>query len=338
MGLAVVTGGAGHLGTNLAAALREAGEDVRVVDLREPVTARRLGATWVRADVRDATAMRSAFAGAPVVYHLAGVISVVGGLGGLVESVNVDGTRTVAEAALGAGVGRLVHCSSVHAFDLAAMRGRTVDESAPRCAGRGHAAYDRSKASGEVEVRRAVDRGLDAVVVNPTGVIGPRDEAPSRMGSVLLALWRRRMPALVPGGFDWVDVRDVAAAMRAAAGRGRTGESYLLPGHARSVIEVADVARTCSPRGVVRRTAPAWAANVCSPAATLIARRTGSPLMPTREALRALWSFPRVDGAKAAHELGHRPRPIDETIGDLYAYFVDTGRLPGGNRTGRPMS
>ena len=325
--LAVVTGGAGHLGTDLVASLRDGGHDVRVVDLREPATALALGATWVRADVRDATAMRATFDGAAVVYHLAGVISVVGGLGGLVESVNVGGSRTVAEAALAAGVGRLVHCSSVHAFDLAASVGRTVDESTARCAGRRDAVYDRSKAAGEAEVRRVIERGLDAVVVNPTGVIGPRDEAPSRMGSVMLALWRRRMPALVGGGFDWVDVRDVTSAMLAAARRGRTGESYLLPGHAAAVPELAELARRCSHVDVARRVAPLWAVGLTAPAATLLARRTGNPLLPTREALRALRSFPRVDGSKAARELGHHPRPLSETITDLHEYFVATGRL-----------
>src|SRR5579859_6761664 len=89
-------------------------------------------------------------------------------------------------------------------------------------------AYDRSKAAGEAEVYRAVEKGLNAAVVNPTGIIGPVDEAPSPMGAVMLALWRRRLPAMVPGGFDWVDVRDVVAGMQAAAERGSVGQNYIL--------------------------------------------------------------------------------------------------------------
>jgi dihydroflavonol-4-reductase len=326
-GAVVVTGGAGHIGTNLVAALREDGEDVRVVDIREPRTARRLGATWVDADVRDGAAMSRAFAGADVVYHLAGVISVVGPLGGLVESVNVDGARTVAEAALRSGVRRLVHCSSIHAFDLDGAA--VIDESAPRCVGPETPAYDRSKAAGEAAVLALARDGLDAVAVNPTGVLGPLDEAPSRMGSVLLALWRRRMPATTGGGFDWVDVRDVVAAMRSAADRGRAGQTYLVPGHRVAIPVLAEHARTCSGRAVTRWVAPLWAAQLSAPVATLIARHTESPLMPTMEALRALRSFPTVDGTKAKTELGHVPRPIEETVADLYQYFLHSGRLRG---------
>ncbi len=323
----VVTGGAGYIGTNLAVALLADGHDVRVVDIREPTTAASLGAVWIRADVRDSPAMRAAMDGASIVYHLAGVISVVGGLGGLVESVNVAGTRTVAEAALAAGVSRVVHCSSVHAFDLESRCGTVIDESAPRATRPSLPAYDRSKASGEVELRRVVERGLDAVVINPTGVLGAADEEPSRMGAVMRALWRRRLLAVVQGGFDWVDVRDVVTAMRAAADRGRTGESYLVSGHRRSMTELAGLARGCSSVRVTGWCVPAWSARLCAPAATLIARRTHNPLLPTREALAAIKAFPVIDGGKAARDLGHRPRPIEETVSELYSYFRDRGRL-----------
>src|SRR5690606_27232462 len=149
-------------------------------------------------------------------------------------------------AGLAVGVRRLVHCSSIHAYDVEECAGEPVSERSPRATRATLPAYDRSKAAGEDEVRRVVERGLDAVVINPTAVVGPIDEQPSRVGRVLRALWRRRLPALVDGGFDWVDVADVVAGLRAAADRGRTGENYLLSGHRRSFRELAEIASACA--------------------------------------------------------------------------------------------
>lgn len=329
----VVTGGSGHIGVNLVRSLIADGHRVTVVDVREPVTAVRLGATWARADVRDASRLREVFHGADVVYHLASVISVIGRMGGLVESVNVDGARSAACAALAASVPRLVHCSSVHAFDLARHRGEPVTEASTRSTDPRLPMYDRSKAAGETELLRVVDRGLDAVSVNPTAIVGPIDEEPSRMGAVLLALWRRRLPAIVAGGFDWVDVRDVVTALRAAAIRGRTGESYLVAGHRLSMRQLGEFAAACSGRARPPWAAPAWAAGACAPVATWVAQHTRSPLLPTREALGALAAFPVVDDSKARRELAHRPRPVQETLTDLYRHFVAAGRVVSSART-----
>jgi dihydroflavonol-4-reductase len=329
--LALVTGGSGHVGVNLVRSLVADGHAVSVVDVRKPRTAVRLGAAWIQADVRDERRMRAAFDGADVVYHLASVISVVGGMGGLVESVNVEGTRSVASAALAAGVPRLVHCGSVHAFDLTREKGRTVTESSTRSTNPRLPAYDRSKAAAEVELRRVVDRGLDAVSINPTGVVGPVDEEPSRMGAMLLALWRRRLPAVVAGGFDWVDVRDVVAALRAAALGGRTGESYLIAGHRLSLSQLVELASACSGRPRRLPTAPARLVGAAAPALTHLARYTGNPLLPTREALYALTNFPVVDDGKARRELAHRPRPFERTLDDLFRYyFAVAGPADGG--------
>jgi dihydroflavonol-4-reductase len=172
-----------------------------------------------------------------------------------------------------------------------------------------------------------VDRGLDAVVINPSGIIGPIDDAPSRMGSVLLALWQGRLPSLVDGGFDWVDVRDVVDALRAAAVRGRTGESYLITGHRCSVADLAHTAGAVSGARVSTRTAPGWLMRAAGPVADVLARWTGMHLLPTRETMHALASFPMVDGSKARRELLHHPRPLAQTLADLHEFFVQTGRL-----------
>jgi dihydroflavonol-4-reductase len=318
--LTVVTGGSGYVGTNLVHALRVAGRAVRVVDLRRPVGLDDPGITWIRADVRDRAAMRRACEGAEIVHHLAAVISLVGGLGGRVESVNVGGVRSVADAARGAGVRRMVHCSSVHAFDVGVRAGRLVDEDCPGARDRRLPAYDRSKAAGEAALREVVAHGLDAVVLNPTAILGPRDDRPSRIGAGLIALWRRRLPAVVEGGFDWVDVRDVVDGMLAAETRGRTAESYLLPGHRCSVRDLVAVAAGIG--GVpVPRSLPMWSVRPWAPLATAVGRFWSSPLLPTGDTLHTLSTFPRIDGAKAARELGHRPRPLVETLRDLHASY-----------------
>jgi len=329
-----VTGAAGHIGTNLVRELLAEGRDTRIIDLREPAALVALGAGLVTADVRDPVAMAAALTGVDTVFHLAAVISVTGSRGGVVEDVNVNGVRTVAEAALRAGVRRLVHCSSVHAFDLEAVRGRPVDEQAPRSLARRLPAYDRSKAAGEVQLRRVVEQGLDAVVVNPTGVIGPRDEQPSRMGHFFLALEAGQLPATVEGGFDWVDVRDVVTALLATETRGRTGENYLVGGHYATTRELAEIAHAVTGVAAPRVEVPLWFARLWSPAATLVSRTREHPLLYTRDSLHALASMPRVDSSKAQRELGHRPRSTQSTVTDLYAWFAQSGLLRDRRRRG----
>lgn len=322
--VAVVTGASGFLGGALVRALVSEGRDVRAVDLNYGPALAGLDIDRMEADVLDRSAVRAALKGAETVFHLSAVISVTGDPTGRVWAVNVGGVENVAEIALDSGVRRFVHCSSVHAYDLE-LRGADVTETSPRAMGQRLPAYDRSKAAGEAVLRKAMDRGLDAVTVNPTGLIGPYDFGPSRMGSVLLALFRRRLPALVDGGFDWVDVRDVARSMLAAESRGRTGENYLLPGHHLSLNGLARVAEQVSGRRRPFLTVPMWFARTWSPLSNVFSRRSNNPLWATSESMHALRFSPTVSGDKAGAELLHRPRPIAETIADTYAWFTAQG-------------
>lgn len=322
----VVTGASGHLGGNLVRALVERGRRVRVVVHRASRALDGLDLELARGDVCDAASLERAFAGAEVVYHLAAMISIAGGRGGRVAQVNVEGARNAAEAAHRCGVRRLIHCSSIHAYRMAGVRGVVDETGAAVTPGRAFA-YDASKAAGEREVRAVIARGLDAVIVNPTGVIGPYDFGPSRIGQVLIDLHRRRLPALVTGGFDWVDVRDVVAAMIAAETAGRTGEGYILSGHWHSIPELARMAAAVTGVRPPRLTVPAWLALVGVPFAALHGRLTRREPRYTRESLAALGHACRVGGDKAARELGHAPRPIAETLRDTYAWFDRAGML-----------
>jgi dihydroflavonol-4-reductase len=271
--------------------------------------------------------LKDAFAEADCVLHLAAKISIAGDPDGSVRRVNVDGVRVVAEAALAAGVRRFVHCSSLHAYDVSAIDG-PIRESGPRATDARLPAYDRSKAEGEDKLRRVIDRGLDAVILNPSGMLGPVDPEPSRMGRVLLAMFRGRMPITVRGAFDWVDVRDVAAALIAAADRGRTGENYLIAGHRASVADLGRLAAEISGRRPPRLVAPLRVVQLAAQAAVRMAgpQRAGRLLL-TPESLHALETDPVVDCSKAIAELGYRPRPLAETLSDLHRSFVADGRL-----------
>lgn len=323
--LTVVTGASGFLGGVLVRKLLAEGRHVRCVDLRCGPGLDDLDIEWMPADVLNRSSLTAAFDGAGVVYHLAAVISVTGDPSGRVWATNVDGVANTAKAALATGVERLVHCSSVHAYDLEAVE--RVTEESPRAILSSLPTYDRSKAAGEATLRKFIDRGLDAVIVNPTGVVGPPDFTGSRMNSVLLALFQGRLPALVAGGFDWVDARDVASTMLAAERNGRCGENYLLPGHRRSIQELAAVAEEVSGQPKPALTVPMWLARMGSPVANVIERQTGNPLLATSEALHALRFSPTVSGAKAQTELGHRPRPIETTVSDVHQWACEQGFL-----------
>lgn len=325
---AVVTGASGHLGANLVRALLDRGRRVRVLVHRNTEAVRGLDVEIARGDVLDPATLRDAFSGAEVVYHLAAVISLSGDRDGRVHAVNVEGTDHVARTALKSGVRRLVHCSSVHAFDLRAGPA-AIDETAPRVppASRSHTSYDRSKADGERRVRARIEEGLDAVILHPTSVIGPLDFEPSRMGRFFLHLHRRSLPSLVAGGFDFVDVRDVVEGLVAAAEAGRSGESYLLSGRHHRVRALAEIAAEVTGVPPPRLTAPMWAARLGAPIMGLVTRARRSEPLYTTESLAVLRSRVRVDHAKASAELGHRPRPTAETVRDLYRWFAERGML-----------
>ena len=325
----VVTGASGHVGGNLVRELCARGRKVRAMVHTEARALEGLDVEIVKGDVRDVGSLRRVFAGADRVFHLAALISIGGDRGGLVPATNVGGARNVATAAHDCGVERLVHFSSIHAFHIAA-HGRAVDETRPRADTPAHGAYDRSKAAGEAAVREVIGRGLDAVIVNPTAVLGRHDYGPSRMGRVLLDLYHRRLPSLVDGGFNWVDVRDVVAGALAAEEKGRTGESYILSGNWCSLADLAAMVEEVTGKRPPRINSPMWLARTGAPFIELFGRLTGKEALYTAESLAALRANRSVSHEKATRELGYRPRPTAETVADTYQWLAEAGLIPAG--------
>ncbi|MGO9666162.1 MAG: NAD-dependent epimerase/dehydratase family protein [Polyangia bacterium] len=328
-GLVAVTGAAGHIGGNLVRGLLAQGRRVRALVREHTAGIDGLEVEVVRCDVTDAQACRRALAGASIVYHLAARISVGWDPPGPVEAVNLGGTRNVVEACLACGVERLIHFSSIHAFS-ADPTDSVIDESRPLVAAdQPHLlVYDRTKAEGERQVVAAVARGLDAVVVNPSSVIGPYDFGPSAMGEVLLDLYHGRFPALVGGaGFNWVDVRDVVASALLAECRGRKGEHYLLTGHWLSLVELARLWGKVSGAKIPRLVAPMGLARAAAPFAAAWARLWGRRPLFTSDSLRVLRNHRHISHACANAELAHNPRPLEETLRDTFQWFRQAGKL-----------
>jgi dihydroflavonol-4-reductase len=322
----VVTGASGHIGANLIRALLARGRKVRALHHVNRRAIENLDVEIVPGDVCNPSSLREAFKGAEVVYHLAARISLSMDDWPLIEPINVTGTRNVVQACLDCGVRRLVHFSSIHAFKQESSD-MAIDESCPLVEPPRCPPYDRSKAAGEKEVRRGIERGLDAVIISPTAVIGPHDYEPSFLGEALLNLARGKMPALVAGGFDWVDVRDVVEGAIRAESQAPTGAKYLLSGHWASVSDLAvlveEIIGTPAPNLVL----PRWLAYVGAPFMAGFAQLTGKRPLYTSASIRALCSSQNVSYEKAAGELGYHPRPLRETIVDTFQWFHESGYL-----------
>ena len=325
----VVTGASGHVGCNLVRTLVARGDQVKVVVRSRTTALEGVDVERVPGDVRDAASLRAAFAGAEVVMHLAAVISITGDPSGEVRAVNVLGAHNAAEAALACGVRRMVHCSSVHAFDLY-RRGLEgpIDETWPRVPDYPpHFAYDRSKAAGEQAVREVAARGLEVVVLHPSGVVGPYDFGPSRMGRVLLQLQRRTLPSLVEGAFDFVDVRDVVDGLIAARERGTPGESYLLTGNHVKIAELAAAAQAITGVKPPRMSTPIWVARLGVPFFAAVGKVQRAEPLYTHESLTVLQSKHKFVWTKAQRDLGYSVRPLADTLRDTYAWFESAGLL-----------
>jgi dihydroflavonol-4-reductase len=273
-----------------------------------------------RADLADPASLTRAFEGVEVVHHLASLITLRTDNWDEVRRVNVLGTRNVVDACLKCSVKRLVYYGSVHSrrpdpFDqpLDEDRSLVTDESLPP--------YDRSKALAEVEVHHGIERGLDAVIILPSAILGPYDFRPSYIGEALQLMRRGGLPILPTGGYNWVDARDVSAGAIRAAEVARPGSCYILSGHWLSIHEVAVRAAQISGSRAPRLIVPLWLVGLGLPLMEKLATLRGSQPLYTKAMLSALRSNRLITHARATRDLGYSPRPFLETLTDSLHWF-----------------
>lgn len=318
----LVTGATGHIGNVLVRKLVERGEKVRVLippgECRESIQG--LNVEAVEGDVLNPASLFESFRGVHGIFHLAGVISIMPGSNGFVHKVNVDGTRNVLRAAKETGIQKLVYTSSIHAIKR--VEEGVIDEALPYDPDNPYGAYDRSKAQATLDVQQAAQAGLEAVITCPTGVIGPFDFRGSMMGHVIRTAAEKKPTLYVDGAYDFVDVRDVADGLIAAAEHGKRGESYILSGQRMSVRYLLETVREITGQGFMVLKVPfelvKWAAQFTP----FYYRWTKTSPRFTPYSLEVLRSNSNISHAKATRELGYQPRSLYESIADTVRWFL----------------
>ena len=331
--LSVITGVAGFLGSSVARALAARGDRVRgVVRASSPrANLADFPGELVEADLRDPAAVARAFAGEPVAqfYHVAADYRIWAPDPEEIVRNNETMTRVVMEAALAAGVSRVVHTSSV--ATLLPDPAGASDETRPARPEQAVGAYKRSKVVAERLVEAMVrERGLPAVIVNPSTPIGPRDVHPTPTGRIVVEAANGRIPAYVDSGLNLVHVDDVARGHLMAAEKGRIGERYVLGGEdvtlAQMLADIAELTGRRAPKVRLPRLPLfplAWGAEA-------VARLTGREPLLSVDSLRMSAHHMYYSSAKAEAKLGYHGAPYRAALADALAWFREAGMIDGG--------
>ena len=320
----LVTGAAGHLGSTILRLLKERGAQARGLLLPgEEEKVAGPGIAYVRGNVCDPDSLRPLFEGGEgmdlIVIHTAAIISIAAKAPPALSEVNVGGTKNVLKLCREYGVKRLVHVSSVHAIPELPKDQiiREVDAYSPDLVEGG---YAKTKAEAAQAVLDAAKEGLDAVIVLPSGILGPYDDGNNHLTQMVRDYIAGRLPACVRGGYDFVDVRDAAEGCLLAAEKGRAGESYILSGHRSSVERLLlETGRRCG-----REKAPVLPmplARAAVPFISLFAVLCRRRPLYTSYSLDTLHCNSRFSNEKAKTELGYTTRPLAETVSDMTDYL-----------------
>jgi nucleoside-diphosphate-sugar epimerase len=278
---------------------------------------RELDCELVEGDLQDVERMRAGMEGCDAVFHVAAIYKV-----GIPRSqregmlrANVDGTANAIDAALAAGVSRILYVSTVNVFGN--THGRVVDERYRRDLSEGFlSTYDESKYRAHELAEDRIASGAPIVIVQPSGVYGPGDR--SELGMLLDQISKGRMPVIPFGdmGIGLAHVDDIAAGIVVALDAGRLGESYVLTGELVRMRELVQLVARIAGRREPQLPLPTWLIKGAAPIAPLIAPLLGLPPNLT-EAISAsegvtYWAT----DAKARQELGYMPRPLEQGLRD----------------------
>ncbi|MBN9532517.1 MAG: NAD-dependent epimerase/dehydratase family protein [Alphaproteobacteria bacterium] len=324
----LVTGASGFVGSAVARLAVQRGYDVGVLVRATSSRANLEGLDCeiVTGDMRDPASMERALKGVRFLLHVAADYRLWARDPEEIVRNNVEGTRATMEAALATGVERIVYTSSV--ATLKPLNRCAADETSRHDEQSAIGAYKLSKLLAERLVEKMVaERGLPAIIVNPSTPIGPRDIRPTPTGRIIVEAATGRMPAFVDTGLNLVHVEDVALGHFLALDKGRVGESYVLGGSDVSLKEMLAAIAKLTGRHAPRVRLPRLPLFPLAYGAEAVARLTGREPFITADALRMAKYRMFFSSAKAVSELGYHARPYREGLADALAWFRQAGYL-----------
>jgi dihydroflavonol-4-reductase len=322
--IAFVTGATGFLGLNLVDALLDCNWHVVALH-RKTSNVSRLRARGVdlaEGTLDDRTSLTRAIPEhCDAVFHVAGNISLWSRNDVQQTKDNVEGTRNVAAAALAQKAKRFVHTSTVAVWGE--QHDLPYDESATQHGTTSRINYQRSKALGELEIRKAIERGLDAVIMNPSHIVGRYDTEGWSKSIRLVA--EGKLPGIPPGKGSFCDAGAVARAHVASVDRGRSGENYILGGADATYLELVTVIGELLGKKVGKSAVPIWLIALLSGLTRFGSLFTGRQPAVTKEMLAGLTHHEIVNCEKAVRELGYEKVPLLKMVETALAWQVEEG-------------
>jgi dihydroflavonol-4-reductase len=324
----LVTGGTGFVGTHVVRALLARGRSVRCLvrpgGSRTNLADLPADVELAEGDLQDFRSLERAMAGVANVFHCAADYRLSPRAADAIYASNVGGTSNVLLAAAEAGVGRVVHTSSVGALGLT-RDGSPANEETPVDPATLIGAYKRSKHAAEAIARQWAERGLPVVIVNPSTPVGERDVKPTPTGKMIVDFVNGRMPAYVDTGLNLVDVRDVAEGHLLAAERGRPGERYILGNRNMTLKEILDALASIAGRPAPRVRLPHWVPLAAASAQLAWSRVTKrEPSIPL-EGVRLARHKMYFDSSKAVRELGFPQSDVVHALARAVSWYRANG-------------
>jgi dihydroflavonol-4-reductase len=324
---ALITGGTGFVGSNTALRLIERGWEVRI--LERPRASRVLledgPFEYVTGDVLIPDTLPAAMRGVEVVFHAAGVVDYWRQGVERMYQVNVEGTRNVMDAALEMRVDHVIHTSSTAAMGI--HPNAMVDESFSFNVKPEHFVYGHSKYLAEQIVLDAVKRGLPAIIVSPTTVVGPRDIRKVSSGMVVEVVNHCAPPLIPPGGTNVVPICDAAQGHIEAALKGRIGERYILGGENTTHLQLYQTIADVVGCGMKLKVMPHLMVSLTAGLTDLLQPQTSGPVPLTGDRLRLEAQMFYFDTSKAREAFDMPKTPLRVTIGRTYEWYEAMGEF-----------